>query len=403
MAGKSDSKRLSNIDKQLLEISKQVSFIDINPDNEDSEKALFFSNPDYNPQFKYLPLKTPPEKILKELDKLDLGYTPMDKIFRKSASRLRSLVKMLESRGSVRSCRISEKIYGTPSPALVAKAKDMLSEPIKKSAKEKDLTTKQILRMMNNAFVRFGANWTVMEKDMAASAAVLAGKRQLLIRTKSRFPKSFVKRLIVHEIGTHVLRAENGSKQPYKIFEHGLPDYMMTEEGLAVYNEELNKCLDKETMRRYAARTIAISKALNSSFRETFNHLKQFFDDDEFIWRTVVRAKRGLGDTSQHGAFTKDHLYLKGYYEVKSFVEKGGDISKLYYGKVGIDDVPDLDKIPGLIHPMYLPFFRYFQFLIEFINELVKFNIKVFLKPVLYPLDIRNYKKLFDAIIKKKQ
>ena len=150
---------------------------------------------------------------------------------------------------------------------------------------------------------------------MASKACINKADKTLYIKKNSFFTGQFLKRLVVHEIGTHILRYENGLQQPFKIFSLGFADYLSTEEGLAVVNEEMHNCLTRSTLKTYAARVVAVSKALKCNFRETFNYLEPFVGKDN-AFDITLRVKRGLGDTTWAGAFTKVMVYLKGYFEV---------------------------------------------------------------------------------------
>jgi hypothetical protein len=119
---------------------------------------------------------------------------------------------------------------------------------------------------------------------------------------------------------------------------------------------------------------------LKSSFRETYNELRKHFNVDT-AWRLTLRAKRGLSDTTLPGGLTKDINYLKGYLEIKKFLKDGGDMNKLYYGKIGVQHVSLLDKIPGLINPKFLPMFRYTNYLVQHFSQFIKSIIFLDLEP----------------------
>ena len=63
---------------------------------------------------------------------------------------------------------------------------------------------------------------------------------------------SYVSQIILsinrRQFGVHVLRAENGDLQPFKIFKNGLANSLSTEEGLATYMEEKFNTLDLNTL-----------------------------------------------------------------------------------------------------------------------------------------------------------
>ena len=97
-------------------------------------------------------------------------------------------------------------------------------------------------------------------------------------------------------------------------------------------------------MKTYAGRVLANDLSLKNSFCAVYNSLLEYFPKND-AWTLTLRAKRGLSDTSKPGAFTKDHIYLKGFLNVKKYAERGGDIKKLYIGKIGIEHVPLLKYI----------------------------------------------------------
>lgn len=362
-------RKLKNSDEKLDEISKRISFNAVNPTNVEEEKVKFFESDDYNPQFKYRKYREDLEKLREEIKKIKSNSTVVGKIITKIKQDYINKTYMLENRGEhTKFTNYSKKVYGEPDEALVKEArKYMEPKPIKDPTK---YTTKQLIKKFELAFLKYGFPWSVEEKDMVARAAVITSKKTIYLRKNTRFSENFLKRLIVHEIGTHVTRYENGNMQPYLFFRRGLPGYLMTEEGLAVFNEEINHCSNPNVLKMYAGRVLAIDAALNYSFRETYNILLKHFTK-KTAFRLATRAKRGLSDTSKKGACTKDINYFKGYIAIKDFLKKGGDITKLYYGKVGLEHIELLDDIPNLVNPNFLPMFRHLNFITHHFSDMV--------------------------------
>lgn len=371
------------IDSLLDEISKKVSFFSINPINEKEEKRKFFRSNRYNPQFKYEIYQENIPLLQEQLSEICPDNTVFGQLLKQTRNIYYANLNMLKNRGNEKFTKYSILCYGVPDDVLVEKANEMIKKlkpqkPQKGQHKEKKiLSTKQVMKKIDYAFIKYGFKWNIREKEMAANAAVNISRKELLLRKNTRFSEKFLKRLIVHEVGTHIVRAENGEHQPYKLFARGLPNYLMTEEGLAVVNEEMNGCLDNTTLKNYAARVIAVDISLKCSFRETYNYLRNYLDK-ELAWRTTLRAKRGLTDTSKPGGCTKDFAYLRGYFAVKNFIKEGHDLNKLYYGKIGLQHVEFINKIPELIDPEFLPTFRYLKYATEHFGSLLKtifFNI----------------------------
>jgi uncharacterized protein (TIGR02421 family) len=263
-------------------------------------------------------------------------------LLRKKIRELHDMLNMIRNVGKKEFTKYSMKVYGKPDSSLLKEAKNILKTDEEEVWKRYSRlsTTKKF--MDNLVLRRF--DWKVKEKEVVAGAAFNTKNKTLFINRNRDFSESDVKRLIVHEIGTHITRAENSNKNKYKMFKFGFPGYLETEEGLAAYNEYKAGLLSPRILRNYAGRVLANHLSLKNSFNTVYNHLLGYFPRDD-AWTLTLRSKRGLSDTSKPGAFTKDHIYLKGFLKVKSFAENGGDMEKLYVGKIGVEHVPLLDYI----------------------------------------------------------
>jgi len=151
------------------------------------------------------------------------------------------------------------------------------------------------------------------------------------------------------------LTAENGKNQPYEIFNRGMANYLETQEGLAVYN--MSKRLhysDKQNYRIFAL-VVAIENAFTMSFSKVFESLLQYNLPLERAFRSTVKVKRGLIDTSKRGCFTKDLKYFTGFLQIEEFIKNGGEIRDLYTGKFNLKDLSVIKKIQGIKPPKHLP------------------------------------------------
>jgi uncharacterized protein (TIGR02421 family) len=383
---------ISESDIKLDILSKKISFHDVNPINVNKEMKKFFKNTNYNPQFIYNWQNKDFNLLEEKIKAVITDNSVAGEILSQIKSALLDKINLIKYRKDAkRFTKISIKIYGAPDKKIIKEAKKLLHLKIPKD--KKLYSSKEVMNKFRFAFLEYGFPWTVVEKEMIANAAVNCSSKQLMIKKGARFSKNFVKRLIVHEIGTHAMRNENGAMQPYKFFERGFPDYLMTEEGLAVINEELNNCLDSYTLKVYAGRVIAIDYALRNSFSKTYLKLRKYFDK-KTAWRLTLRAKRGLSDTKLKGACTKDLCYLKGYIEIKKYLKDGGDINKLYYGKIGLKNVDIIEKMPGLINPKFLPMFRHTNYLIQHFSSILKTIIFFDIEPSISFINKRIIKTL---------
>jgi len=346
-------KNYKKIDSLLNKVSKNLEFsLVVRPINSHLIKEDFFETQ----KDPYLAYKANGHRLLKYRNKLKnlkiKRDSPIAYLLNKKRVDLIKKIDLITSRGNGNFTRNCIRVYGKPDRAIINKAKKILKSGNGKKIER--IPIKKVLSMIKDCFKDYGLNWKVKTEHIISSANVSASKKTIYLKKKARFSKRYVKRLIVHEIETHVLRTENARKQQLKIFFNGLPGYLATEEGLAVYNEERNNLLDTNTLRNYAGRVIAVDLALKNSFRDTFKALRKYFRKGT-AFRLTLRAKRGLGDTSLPGAYTKDYLYLKGYFDVKNFIRNGGSIKDLYYGKISVNDVPIIKKIKDYLRePKYI-------------------------------------------------
>jgi uncharacterized protein (TIGR02421 family) len=355
--------KLKRIDLQLQEVIGPVTFFDVNPLNLDSEKALVLKDPNYNPYFIYPDTGFDFDDVQDKLDAIDEHESPLGKLMHDKRNLFIDKCEMLKYRGSSRFTTFCKKVYGIPTNKVLEHAGTLLN--IEPDKEDKRMTSAQAASLIQAEVNHYGFDYTVHTKPMATSAMVLVAKKKILVKDNYQFSDNFIRRLIIHEIGTHVLRAENGKEQPFQIFFHGFPNYLATEEGLAVYNEERFGLLSNDTLRDYAARCIAVQMALTCSFSDIYNYLLEFFPPST-AFKLTTRAKRGLGDTSKPGGCTKDYIYIDGYLKVKNYLDNGGSLNLLYFGKVGLEHLKFLQDIPGLSRPRFMPQNQSFKSLLSF-------------------------------------
>jgi len=303
------------------------------------------------PDFTYQPMPEDIPAITQQLNDLVVPHCLVQDLLQAKKEELLQKSHMLQSVGTADFEKATHKVYAKPTKRLLDKAYGLLDLPdVPKSPYIKRLEARRLLR---ESMKSLGFMWKIKNEDMATSAKVDPMRRVLVLRRKERFRKKFVQRLAIHEIGTHALRAENGALQPLKMFMHGLPGYLDTEEGLAAFNEERAGILDNATLKNYAGRVVAVDLALQHSFTTTFTELRKHFSARQASQLTI-RVKRGLERPQDPGAFTRDATYLRGYLAVKKFSETGW-IYDLFLGKIGIDNVDMVKKIPGVIPARYVP------------------------------------------------
>lgn len=351
-------KDLQKIDEELADIDGQIKLLShLRPVNLKEEQKKFMRKKRYNPCFEYKPISFDPKNLYSRLKRLEFPDSSMGQLWAKKADEIQRKIKLIEARGSKTFTQASIALYGKPTPTIVKQAQEHLKKmPKKFPAPGKILSDKAAKKEFEKAIEDYGLKgWRVKIKEDMVSDAIAGKQNSILIRAGAQFTEDRLKGTIAHELETHAFTAMNGAVQPYKLFQRGLADYLMTEEGLAVYNQEQTE--SSETIKKYwpASSVMGISVALKKSFAEVYRAMIRLGFSSERAWRVALKAKRGLADTSKPGAFTKDYVYFKGHEMVKKFVKKGGDLRELYYGKTNLEDRELVKKVKGLKKPTYLP------------------------------------------------
>jgi uncharacterized protein (TIGR02421 family) len=331
------------IDNELFYFFKKI-FAYPRPINTHLENKKLMKDRSYNPQLRYEKYQPNLAQIKEKLEQIKIKKVGFGEILSKKRDELMDHCNLLMSIGTKSFTDYSINLYGKPSKELIKKSYKLMEMDTTQNGDVTKFNTVSSIKKILDSLLGYGFKWQVKALDMVVGARFNLSKRVLYINKNRKFSDDDLKRLIVHEIGTHIARAENGKKQKYAIFSYGLPNYLETEEGLAVYNEKINNLLTNTNLKHYAGRVIAVDLALENSFSVTYNELLQYFNK-EFAWNLALRAKRGLIDTSKKGGFTKDYVYLKGYYMIKDFVEKGGNVKDLYVGKIGIEHLPIIKEL----------------------------------------------------------
>lgn len=346
------------IDQALSGIDGKIKLLyHLRPLNLHEEKDKFFKNENYNPQFEYPSLKFDPLELIYELSKIKVDDSPLGKIFEKKKEEISNKIELLEVIDETNFSDISIKLFGKPEEKDIEIClKHLKSLEIKENKNTNYIDIESAKRMFEETFKKYNLkNWKVKIKDNLVADCIAGKNNSLFVNSQGHFTAERIKSLIIHEIETHILTTENGKAQNYEIFKYGLANYLITQEGLAIYNVVNQTKTPFEKNTRIMANVLAIDEALKSSFISTFHKLLSYNLSKEQSFRSTLKAKRGFSDTSQPGAFTKDYVYLKGYFEIKNFIDNGGNIKDLYTGKFNIHDLETIKELNDIKKPRLLP------------------------------------------------
>ncbi|WP_457617359.1 flavohemoglobin expression-modulating QEGLA motif protein [Lutibacter sp.] len=342
-------KELFEIDTKLDELVRQIELLDyVNPINIAEEKKRFFdSKYTIEPNFKYpkfqfnafeLHRSFFDQKVEQIQDKkiqslyTDIVYTYL------------SLISCIDNIGNGKKFYYNSlRAFGTPTEIDVENAKFILH------FEDEDLTSDMLPTYSaldaENYFRTFAQQYNFDFKiehseKLSAIAMVLNNIKTLVINKNHTFSKNELQVLANHEIGVHMVTTFNGAKQQLKIFSHGFPNNVETQEGLAVYSEFMSNNLTLKRLKELAYRVIAVdSLAKGYTFTKTFSLLTNTYHlNKNDAFNITLRVHRG-------GGFTKDYLYLTGLKKIFEYHKKGNDLSPLLTGKVSLEYVDTINYL----------------------------------------------------------
>ena len=328
------------IDNKLDKLSKQINVISaLKPTNLNSEKEIFFKDSNYNPQFKYK-IKNY-STIKKELKKLEIPLDELGKLFEAKRQEFLKQIELIELIGTNKFTSKSIELYGKPSRKILNLARKDL-ENIQFEKERNELNTNAIKEILEKRLKELNINWKVELKDSLADIVSVSKDGIIFLRKDILVSKQRIQTMLKHEIDCHVVKANNGLKQKYKIFNYGFPNYLETEEGIAIY---MVNQLGLKTKKIYVpqVRVVLVDLALKNSFSKVFAKCLEYGFSKEEAWDIVPRLKRGLKDTSLPGGFTKDYIYYSGYLKVKKYLEKG-KLEDLFVGKISLEGLDMINK-----------------------------------------------------------
>ncbi len=313
---------LYKIADKLTDISNTINF-SVTPLNAASEQEKFFAGKyNYNPQFEYKQFELPAQTIDKlnkiEEEILVAGFpAAIESACFETITFLKNLYHTSKNVGHPEFTKNAAKLHKWEHQT-VSDYSGFLSLKIDHDSESWDA---EMIQREFIAHIRSKGldGWSVEINTTRKNVIYVSpNKKVLSIGSSITRNKQDVKRLALHEIDTHVYRNEQKSKLlgPLRIFTKRSDKHLL-EEGLAVFNEFSSEMTTSRAQKVYAARMLAAQHA-HLSFSELFSLLKSHNLSAITAYITVVRLKRGLGDTSLAGGYNKDSAYLVGYELIKS-------------------------------------------------------------------------------------
>lgn len=332
---------LFEIDRNLDGLVRRIELLSyVNPLNVEKEKHRFFASKYlYEPVFKYPKQNFNPYKLhrmffAQPLEKIT--DPKLYQLFRDVLYHYANMVQCIETIGRGKEFYYNSlRIYGSPRERDVENAKFILHFPEESPSRdlEKVFSAKDAREYFEDFSKQYSFPLNIrFSTHIAADAMVSNATQTLMIKRNAKFSKNQLLTLANHEIGVHLVTTFNGLLQPLKIFSHGFPKNVETQEGLAVFSEYMSGALTLKRLKELAYRVIASDSLIKGySFSDTFDliHNQHKLNKHE-AFSITLRAHRG-------GGFTKDRLYLSGLRKIYRRYKENRSMDTLLTGKVALE------------------------------------------------------------------
>lgn len=352
-----DKKRLApsdlmKMDSALAELDQKITLVSaLRPLHLEEERKKFFASSHYEPMFRYRKAKLALEDLRTELLLMTFDSAPLGELLQAKRTELLGKLDVLESIGNdLVFPGASEALWGLPPKGVLDKARHRLSTFLQEKQEEKVVSDRELAERFSAHLQRHHlGHWEVVLQPGLVSRCTIGKRNRLLIRAGERFSEQDVEVLLAHEIETHLFCIENGRLQPYRLFERGFANSLRTQEGLAVYRQAL---LTGSDNRMATLGILAVDLGRRVGFRELYDWLLSRLTPEE-AWMMAVKVKRGMADTKNPGSFTKNALYFWGWMEVERYVQAGGDLKRLYTGKIALEQLDLVAELDGVKEPVW--------------------------------------------------
>lgn len=326
--------------KDSFEVGKNFSLSTdaLTPVNFAEEKEKFFKSSTYNPQFIYLYKKRPNINIpllelRHRLNRLD-APDRLKVFFHEYLNDLKVHELAIRAIGTEDFPYYAQKLFDWDLDSLSSIKSRLPKIEFEEEPKPKLYDAEKMREIFKNYIEKeLGISTYVVHVDGFNDHTIRVGDRRLTIGKRVKRNTNNVRRLIVHEIESHILQRFNVQRTNNPLLKLlKLYEWRLFAEGLAVYNEVLTKTITRSSYEMYWLRLKAVT-ILDKPFREIYNELANEVSSDKAFLITY-RVKRGMGDTSRSGGFPKDASYLYGFEKVTEYMSNGGDLKFLYSVRV---------------------------------------------------------------------
>lgn len=178
-------------------------------------------------------------------------------------------------------------------------------------------------------------------------------RRRIVIPMMKKIFRNGLRHLLIHEIGTHVIRRINGEKSRLGLLGLGLDNVEIAEEGIATVREQMTDRAPEDFSGIEGFLAVSFAMGLDGkrrNFRETFELMKKYYLFNSLFsgerrkcaekyanltsWDRCVRTFRGTDYKTPGICFTKDIIYREGNIGIWNVIrKKPEEIKRFSVGK----------------------------------------------------------------------
>lgn len=250
-----------------------------------------------------------------------------------------------------------------PTQALFECAKKLVTGPDILVDIGKEYSSEEIQDLWNKELSEHMPGWQVMIDDRVFHMIVTHRSRVIKIPSNLRMKGNRMRKLFLHEIGTHVYRREQGKMNKLQLSSIGLSDTQCIEEGLAILRAQLagKKFWHYGGFDKYLTLAVATGSVGGEAknFNETFRLMHKYYLDrlnrkkrsekNESIaqkraWNSTVRVFRGGKPELPGCCLLRDKIYYEGNRLVWKLLESHPEYFQyIMMGKFNPSDPVQLD------------------------------------------------------------
>lgn len=329
------------IDKKLDFLVKKIELLNyINPINIEAERIAFFkANFSENPKFIYPKLDFDAFDLQRQLFNLEIETIEDDiirNLYEDVIYEYSGLIECIATIGKGKKFYYNSlRSFGTPTEINVENAKFILhfNDEIDVESSLPKFNVHETEKIFREYSKQYNFSYQIKHSDkLSAIAMVLSNDKTLILNKNYTFSQSDVDILTNHEIGIHMVTTMNAENNKLRIFSHGFPNNVETQEGLAVLSEYMSNSITLDRLKTLAYRVIAVeSLEKGYDFVQTFKLLSNNYNlEVNKAFNITLRVHRG-------GGFTKDYLYLTGLKKAYDYYKSSKDLNCLLVGKTTLE------------------------------------------------------------------